>query len=84
MSVSIANGAAVDRVLNDYHIWPQRRKATGMVLKRLDSGQILRLLEHANVIDRSLKGADRRNPWELLENFLFQLAGIRLQSPATE
>ena len=81
MADAIANGAAVERVLNDYRIWPQRRKATGMVLQRLKAGQLARLLAEANSIDRSLKGALRQDPWELLENFLFRLAGIRLQFP---
>lgn len=81
MSDAVANGAGTDRVMNDYRIWPQRRKATGEVLKRLDINQFTGLLMEANTIDRSLKGANHQDSWELLENFLFRLAGIRLQSP---
>ena len=84
MSAAIANGSTPDRVLNDYRIWPQRRKAMGIVLKRLDIRQLTRLLKEANTIDRSLKGMIRQNPWELLENFLFRIAGIRLQSSIAE
>jgi hypothetical protein len=30
------------------------------------------------LIDKSLKGAIKRNPWELMEGFLFRFAGVNL------
>jgi len=80
MSAMISNGVAKDKVFADYRVWNQRQTALNSVLSRLDNRRLNQLLAEAIIIDKSLKGAIKRNPWETLENFLFRIAGLRLQS----
>ena len=82
MACEIRTGVARDKVFTQYRIWPQRRPAINALLERTDSNMLGDLLRQATVLDRALKGADRADPWELMENFLFRIAGVRLQSPS--
>ena len=75
----IANGARKDQVFEEYRIWNQRQTAINKVLARLESRQLDTLLAEAVLIDKSLKGAVKREPWELMENLLFRFAGVKLQ-----
>lgn len=74
----IGNGAGKDKVYADYRIWNQRQTAINKVLSRFKPHQLDQMLAEAVLIDKSLKGAVKRNPWELMEGLLFQLAGINL------
>jgi len=78
IAAQIANGARKDKVFEEYRIWNQRQTAINKVLGRLDTRQLDTLLAEAVLIDKSLKGAVKRNPWELMENLLFRFAGIKL------
>ncbi len=49
-------------------------------MKRIDQKKLGQLLRQANIVDRTMKGAIKAEPWEILENFMFRIAGIRLQS----
>jgi len=82
ISAQISGGTPRDKVFAEYRIWNQRQTALNAVLKRFNNRQIGQILSEAAMIDRSIKGAVKRNPWELLENFLFYIGGIKLQSPA--
>lgn len=78
ISALISNGASKDKVYADYRIWNQRQTALNKVLNRLNRRQLDALLAEAVLIDKSLKGAVKRNPWELMESFLFRFAGVNL------
>jgi DNA polymerase-3 subunit delta len=80
MSYEIKAGAARDRVFAQYRVWPQRKPAITAMLNRVDNITLGELLHQATELDRALKGAYRADPWELMENFLFRIAGVRLQS----
>lgn len=74
----INGGARKDSVFEEYRIWNQRQTAINKALNRFDQRQLDGLLAEAMQIDRSLKGALRRDPWELMETLLFRFAGIDL------
>jgi DNA polymerase-3 subunit delta len=80
MSHEIAAGASRDSVFATYRVWQQRKFATNSILQRYSDKQLQMLLHRATIVDKALKGAIRANGWDLLENFLFRIAGVRLQS----
>ena len=63
-----------------YRIWQQRQQAVTAVLDRLGAGRLIRLLAEAHQMERVMKGAIRDDPWNLLENFMLRIAGLRLKS----
>jgi len=77
MADAIEGGAPRERVFTEYRVWPQRKPAISKLLKRLPARHLTSLLGTAYLTDRCLKGATRRDPWELLENLLLCLAGAR-------
>jgi len=80
MAHEIEAGTSRDSVFTKYHVWPKRKPAINALLKRMDGPAMGALLRQATLLDRALKGAYRADPWELMENFLFRIAGVRLQS----
>lgn len=85
ISSAVENGIPVESVFAQYRIWPQRKPAIQTLLRRMDQKKLSQLLRQANIIDRAMKGAIKADPWEMLENFMFRIAGIRLQSlPETD
>lgn len=74
----INGGMSKDRVFEEYRIWSARQAAVSKVLGRLNQHQLDGLLAEAVRIDKSLKGALRQDPWELMETLLFRFAGINL------
>lgn len=80
MAHEISAGTAKEKVFAAFRVWPQRKPAINAILNRLNTAQLHSLLHTANTIDKALKGAIRSNSWELLENFMFRIGGIRLQS----
>lgn len=81
ISARITDGTPKDKVFAEYRLWNPRQKAVNAVLNRFNNHQLNRLLTGSVVLDKALKGAVRQNPWELLENFLFRIAGSGVQSP---
>jgi len=84
MSHEIACGNPKDSVLASYRVWQQRKYATNSILKRYSDRQLHILLQRATIVDKAMKGAIKANAWDLLENFLFRIAGVRLQSFPTQ
>ncbi|MBF8270044.1 MAG: DNA polymerase III subunit delta [Gammaproteobacteria bacterium] len=80
MACALESGVPREQVFSEHRIWPQRQTALGKLLQRLPVRRLTPLLGTAYQLDRRLKGAVRGNPWELLEQLLFRLAGIRLAS----
>ncbi len=80
ISAGIAGGMPEARVFAEYRIWEKRQHALRAALRRFSHRQLNSMLAEAVIIDKALKGAVKDNPWELLEKFLFQIAGVRLQS----
>lgn len=84
MAYEIKAGTPREKVFSQYRVWPQRKPATNALLNRMNLQALGDLLRQAAVLDRALKGALRVDSWELMENFLFQIAGVRLQSFSDE
>ena len=80
MSHQIERGMPQDKVFAEYRVWQQRKHATSSILQRHSARQLQVLLQRASIVDKVMKGAIRANAWDLLENFLFRIAGVRLQS----
>ncbi len=80
MSHEIALGTSKDSVFATYRVWQQRKFATNSILNRYSDKQLHILLQRATLVDKAMKGAIKANAWDLLENFLFRIAGVRLQS----
>ncbi|MFT5131601.1 MAG: DNA polymerase-3 subunit delta [Gammaproteobacteria bacterium] len=84
MSHEIAAGTPGETVFATYRVWQQRKFATNSILKRYSVKQLHVLLQRATIVDKAMKGAIRANAWDLLENYLFRIAGVRLQSFPTQ
>ena len=80
MAHAMQAGMPKQRVFAEYKVWEQRQPATDKMLSRFNCREFGELLHHAALVDRSLKGALSANPWDTLENFMFRIAGVRLQS----
>ena len=80
MSNEVASGTPTERVLANYRVWQQRKAATNAILRRYSNRQLYILLGQASIVDKVMKGAIKANSWDVLENFLFRIAGVRLQS----
>lgn len=80
MSSEISGGMAKEKVFEKHRLFQQRKFATNSVLKRYSDKQLHQILRQAVVVDKVMKGAIRADNWDVLENFLFRLAGVRLQS----
>ncbi|MFQ5659013.1 MAG: DNA polymerase III subunit delta [Gammaproteobacteria bacterium] len=80
MAFAIDAGTPREKVFTGFRVWQQRRSAVDAVLDRLDKKQLASLLRLAGTLDKAVKGAIKNSAWELLENFMFRMAGIRLQS----
>ena len=75
MANAIESGTPREKVFSEYRVWQQRKPAISKLLNRLPARQLTRQLGAAYLIDRSIKGATRRDPWELLEKLMLTLAG---------
>ena len=75
----IARGKPREQVLDAYRIMGRNRKGLNMLLKRFSPGRLSTLLVEALEIDKALKGAEMNDGWQLLERFMFSLAGHRLE-----
>ncbi len=75
----IARGKPREQVLDAYRITGRNRKSLNMLLKRFSPGRLSALLVEALEIDKALKGAETNDGWQLLERFMFALAGHRLE-----
>ena len=75
----IARGKPREQVLDAYRIMGRNRKGLNMLLRRFSPGSLSALLVEALEIDKALKGAAANDGWQLLEKFMFALAGHRLE-----
>jgi len=82
ISAGIAGGVTEDRIFTEYKIWDKKQTAIRSVIKRFNHTRLSGILAEAAMLDRAIKGAIKDDPWEMLEKFLFQVAGVRLQSAA--
>ena len=75
----IARGKPKEQVFDAYRIMARHRKGLNMLLQRHSPGRFSSLLVEALNIDKALKGAVTNDGWQLLEKFMFTLAGHSLE-----
>lgn len=78
MSRGVANGEAVNRVMERSRVWQSRQAVVGAALRRHRPAVWQDLLSHCARIDRVIKGQLQGNAWDELIQLSLQLAGLPL------
>ncbi|HAJ76462.1 MAG TPA: DNA polymerase III subunit delta [Gammaproteobacteria bacterium] len=68
-------GQGVNAIMQTAHVWFNRKRAVGNALERIDTGQVWQFLDHARLIDQSIKGMSRANTWDELSLLLLRISG---------
>ena len=69
-------GQAISGIVQSAPIFFDRKPTVTTALKRLSSDMIWILLNHARLIDQSVKGIAFANPWDELSSLLLTLSGV--------
>ncbi len=77
MAAALARGSNVDKVLNEYHVWDNRKAAVRRLLERHDAAALAGLLAYANFIDACAKGGRDGAGGDALEILTVRLCGAR-------
>jgi len=78
----VRQGQSADSAINAVGVWRPRQAAMKQALGRLKPAQINGLIEDASRVDRSIKGALRRDPWLELQALVARFAGVSLARAA--
>lgn len=70
-------GQGVNAIIQSARVWYNRKQAVAAALARLDTELVWKLLDHSRLIDQSIKGLSRANPWDELSLLLLQLSGAK-------
>jgi DNA polymerase-3 subunit delta len=70
-----SEGQGVNAIIQSGRVWFNRKQAVTAALARLDTQSVWKLLDHSRLIDQSIKGLSRANPWIELSLLLLQLSG---------
>ncbi len=73
-------GQGINAIVQSARVWFNRKQAVASALRRISSADIWQLLEHARLIDQSIKGMSRANPWDELSLMLLKLGGSQTAS----
>ena len=79
ISHEIARGKPGQQVFRERRVLEQHRKGVGTLVRRFSPARLSALLVEALEIDKALKGAVMKDSWQMLEKFMFALAGYRLE-----
>jgi DNA polymerase-3 subunit delta len=74
----VRNGQAADAAMAAEHVWRPRQAAMRQALARLKGNTIAGLLGDAARVDRTIKGALKRDPWTEMEALVARFAGVKL------
>lgn len=74
-------GQGVNAIIQSARVWYNRKQAVAAALARLDTELVWKLLDHSRLIDQSIKGLSKANPWDELSLLLLQLSGAK---PSTD
>ena len=78
ISHEIARGKPGQQVFREHRVLEQHSKGIGTLIRRFSPGRLSALLVQALEVDKALKGAVKKDSWQMLEKFMFALAGYRL------
>lgn len=70
-------GQGVNAIIQSARVWFNRKQAVSAALARLDTDSVWQLLDHSRVIDQSIKGMSKANPWDELSLLLLNLSGAK-------
>jgi DNA polymerase-3 subunit delta len=73
ISADVAKGLGGDHAMTRAKVWDRRKPLLQNALKRKKTSQWFQLLENCQMTDAAVKGANRQNPWLLLEKISVQL-----------
>jgi len=73
------DGQGVNAIIQSARVWFNRKQAVTAALARLDKECVWKLLHHSRLIDQSIKGLSKANPWIELSLLLLQLSGASTQ-----
>ncbi|MFK7864736.1 MAG: DNA polymerase III subunit delta [Pseudohongiellaceae bacterium] len=68
-------GQGINAVMQTARVWYNRKDAVGRALQRLSCSQVWHMLDHAKLIDQSIKGLSPLNPWLEISRLLATLSG---------
>lgn len=68
-------GQSVSGIIQSARVWFNRKQAVTNALSRIDTNTVWQLLDHARLIDQSIKGMSSANPWDELSLLLLKLSG---------
>ena len=69
------DGQGVNAIIQSARVWYNRKQAVAAALARLDTDSIWTLLDHSRLIDQSIKGLSKADPWIELSLLLMHLSG---------
>jgi DNA polymerase-3 subunit delta len=68
-------GQGGNAIIQSARVWYNRKQAIAAALARLDTDSVWKLLEHSRLIDQSIKGLSKADPWIELSLLLLHLSG---------
>jgi len=68
-------GQGGNAIIQSARVWYNRKQAVAAALARLDTDSVWKLLEHSRLIDQSIKGLSKADPWIELSLLLLHLSG---------
>ena len=69
------DGQGVNAIIQSARVWYNRKQAVAAALARLDTDSVWKLLDHSRLIDQSIKGLSKADPWIELSLLLLHLSG---------
>jgi DNA polymerase-3 subunit delta len=78
LSLSVSRGMRVEQVVAQAGVWPKRKPLVSSALKRHGATAWQDMLQHANKIDRIIKGLLAGNAWDELLQLALGIAGVSL------
>jgi len=73
-------GQGVNAIIQSARVWFNRKQAVTAALARLDTELVWKLLDHSRLIDQSIKGLSKANPWDELSLLLLHLSGAKFSA----
>lgn len=75
---TISRGTPLPQALSQFQVWEKRKPLISQAIKNHSLASLQQLLKLAAEVDRTIKGVQSGNVWDLLEQLSLKLAGIRI------
>ena len=74
MSKTMQQGYSADQVIQQFHVWQQRKPCIKQALQSHNYNGILKILQQCAALDRIIKGVTPGNIWDELEKLCLKLS----------